>query len=119
MANEIERLVDSVCKGYETAERWVKRYDALFADYEIMRKQYEELRNHRVYSDSKLVARCANLEESNSGLKSQIADLVNTIRESNTDYTKLLVALNDSKAELERYKRREDIRMGMQIFSDN
>jgi multidrug resistance efflux pump len=75
MANEIERLVDSVCKAYEATHIWVRRYDALFADYEIMRKQYEEDRNHKAFKDAQASARIEKLMETVSILENENSEL--------------------------------------------
>jgi len=116
MADEIERLVDAMCKGYETVDKWVVRYDHLFDDYELLRHQYEENRNHKAYTESKLLSRCASLEESGNKLKLENAELKTEITGLNTEIRSLTIGLEQLQVEIYRYKKREDIRMGMQVF---
>lgn len=63
MSDEMMRLLDSVCKGYECADKWIRRYDKLFEDYTEMRKQYEENRNHKAYHDAQSAAHISKLNE--------------------------------------------------------
>jgi len=116
MSDELVRVLDSVAKGYECADVWVRRYETLFAEYTALNARCEENRNHGQYTIGKYNARVSELEDLKALLETTVSELKSKIEKLATERLALYSALGDSRRSISNYKRRESVRMGMVIF---
>jgi predicted nucleic acid-binding Zn-ribbon protein len=118
MTDEIQRLLDLVCKGYEEADRWMQRYNEVWEDLSATRNNYEEFRNQAVFSRSKLITQLEESDAKVSRLMSENRRLIAHVNELSKNYVNAQKNIEKLKLEGYRLQRRIDIRMGMEALDN-